>query len=825
MEYTDGKLLTVNVADEMQQSYLDYAMSVIVSRALPDVRDGLKPVHRRILYAMREAGNTPDRPFKKSARTVGDVLGKYHPHGDSAVYDALVRLAQDFSMRHPLIQGHGNFGSIDGDPPAAMRYTEARLSPLAMEMLRDLDKETVDFVPNFDGEYEEPAVLPSRFPNLLVNGAAGIAVGMATNIPPHNLGEVIDGVNYLIDHPGATSEDLMKIIHGPDFPTGGLIVGREGIREAYKTGRSIITMRARARIEEMKNGKTRILVTEIPYQVNKAKLIERIAELVRDKKIEGITDLRDETDRTGMRVVIELSRGTNPNVILNKLYKMTPLQQNFGIIMLALADNKPKILTLRQVLEHYLDHQKEVIVRRSRYELRKAEERAHILEGYRIALDNIDEVIALIRGSQTTAEAKEGLMERFKLSEVQAQAILDMRLQRLTGLEREKIEAEYEELLKTIEYLKAVLQSERMVLNIIKQELTEIRDKFADERRTQIVAGEADFEIEDLIAEEDIVVTLTHQGYIKRLPLSTYRSQRRGGRGISGLNTRDDDFVEQLFITTTHYWILFFTNRGRVYRIKAHEIPEAGRAARGTAAINLIEIEPEEKITTVMPIRHFDDEHFLTMVTRNGIVKRTRLSEYDTNRRGGLIAVALEEDDELIGVRLTDGNSDIILGSRRGMAIRFAESDVREMGRTARGVIGIRLDPGDEVVGMDVVDPKGDVLVVTEKGLGKRTAVEEYRPQGRGGKGLKSANLTERTGPVVGLRMVKEGGDVILISAQGVVIRQPVDEISRLGRLTQGVHLMRLDEGDKCVAVARVPSRDEEEQATGGEADEGTGED
>ncbi len=1239
MTIPERRILQRDIAEEMKQSYLDYAMSVIVSRALPDVRDGLKPVQRRILYAMGEVGNTPDRPYRKSAKTVGEVLGNYHPHGDAAVYDALVRMAQDFSLRYPLVDGHGNMGSVDGDPPAAMRYcvtgdtlvvtdrglmridelspqggedvavwvlsmdgavnnaskwfdcgafptrrvitrrgyevtgttnhpllvcvpgedgrlafawktieeivpgdwvvldrsevlwpaepadlrpnhpdlppdaraerhvlperltkdlafllgalvaagtfradvvefpnapgefadaiveawgrvfptcrlhtqmravsrqviaflknlglsgksgarqippavlrspqavaaaflrglyegdgaversgrgllqvglagrdrtflrqvqtlllrfgvasalyrgsrgayrlaitgrtslerfarhvgfvssakrrgllaalamdadralsgadslpslafirqsvargqrewlarrgcdrpgrlaatlprlaqvlpasdvahtahaartdylfdqvvsvedageqrvysirvdsechsfvangfvnhnTEARLSRLAMELLRDLDKDTVDFQPNFDGTAREPVVLPARFPNLLVNGSAGIAVGMATNIPPHNLGEVIDGVIAAIDNAEITNRDLMKYIKGPDFPTGGLIIGREGIIKAYETGRGIITIRARAFIEEGKGGRQRIVITEIPYEVNKAKLIERIAELARDKKVEGISDLRDETDRTGMRIVVELSRGANANVVLNRLYKNTQMQVSFGIIMLALVDGQPRVLTLRQVIHQYIDHQKEVVTRRSRYELARAEERAHILEGLRIALDHIDAVIALIRASRTPEEAREGLMSRFGLSEKQAQAILDMRLQRLTGLEREKIEEEYAELQKRIAELRAILGSEALLLGVIKKELEEIRGKFADARRTQITAGEADFGVEDLIADTDVVVTLTHEGYVKRLPLDTYRSQGRGGRGVQAMATRQEDFVREIFVTTAHQWMCFFTKRGRMYRVKVHEIPEASRTARGTAVVNLIPLEEGEKVTTVIPVRDFDaggeNGPYLFMATRRGIVKKTPLSEFATYRRGGLIAISLEEGDELIGVKLTEGQDHILLATRDGMSIRFPEEDVRPMGREARGVIGIALEPGDAVVGMAGLGSgagDSDLLVVTEKGFGKRTPLEEYRVQSRGGKGIKTIRITAKNGPVAAIKTVKAEDEVLLISAQGIAIRQPVQGISVQGRDAQGVTLMRLEPGDSLVALARVEGGDE----------------
>ena len=696
----NGKTIPVKITEEMQTSYINYAMSVIVERALPDVRDGLKPVQRRILYGMLELGNRPDRPHKKSARIVGEVMGKYHPHGDSAIYDAMVRMAQPFSYRNMLVDGHGNFGSVDGDPPAAMRYTEARLSHLAMELLKDIDKDTVDFYPNFDETLEQPTVLPSKFPNLLVNGASGIAVGMATNIPPHNLGEVIDGLRELIDNPDVTIKELMSHIKGPDFPTGAVILGREGIKEAYTTGRGRIKVRAKSQIEQMANGKTRIVVTELPYQVNKSRLIEKIATLVREKKVDGITDLRDESDKTGMRVVIECRRDADPHIILNRLYKHSQLEDTFGVIMLALVDDKPKVLNLKEALNHYLDHQKEVIVRRTRFELRKAEERAHILEGYRIALDNIDEVIAIIRASYDNP--KERLMERFGLSERQAVAILDMQLRRLSGLERDKIDAEYNELLKTIARLKEILGDMNLVYEIIKDELLDIKDRFSDPRRTKIGLSVGDLEDVDLIAEEDIVVTITHQGYIKRLPVDTYRSQRRGGRGITALNTKAEDFVERLFVASTHSYILFFTNKGRVYRLRGHEIPEAGRNARGLAVINLISFEPGERIQATIPISEYSDDQYLMMATRKGIIKKTVLSAFETNRTGGLIAITLDDDDELVGVELTEGDSEILLVTSEGQAIRFSEDQVRSMGRPARGVIGIKLDSDDFVVGLTV---------------------------------------------------------------------------------------------------------------------------
>lgn len=802
----ENRVVDVNITDEMKQSYIDYAMSVIANRALPDVRDGLKPVHRRILYAMREAGNTPDKPYKKSARTVGDVLGKYHPHSDTAVYDAMVRMAQDFSMRYPLIDGHGNYGSIDGDPPAAMRYTEARLTPLAMELMRDMDKNTVDFVPNFDEEMEEPSVLPSRFPNLLVNGSAGIAVGMATNIPPHNLGEVIDALVAMIDDPEITDEKLMTFVKGPDFPTGGIIVGRDGIRTAYKKGRGIITIRAKAHIEEVRGDRSRIVVTEIPYQVVKSRILEAIAELVRERKIEGISDLRDETDRSGLRIVIELGRNVNPKVILNQLYKYTQMQQTFGIIMLALVDGEPKVLSLREALAEYLRHQKEVIIRRTRFDLERAEARAHILEGLRIALDNIDEVINIIRSSKTAEEARNGLITRFELTDKQAQAILDMRLQRLVALEREKIEEEYAELLKTIDYLRAVLASEQMVLDIIKEELLDIRERFADPRRTEIVADAEDIDVEDLIQEEQVAIALTDEGYIKRIPVDAYRRQQRGGRGVTGMTTKPEDFVEQLFITSTHHTILFFSNRGRVFRLKAYEIPEASRTARGTAMVNLIDIDRGEQITTVMPVKEFSDRYFVFMITKKGVVKKTNLDEFVNIRRAGIIAIALDNDDELVSAILTGGDQDLLLITHQGMAIRFNENDVRPMGRTARGVVGIRLDPGDHVVSADVVRPEAQVLIVSENGFGKRTPVDEYRRQGRGGRGIKTLNITPRTGPVAAGRVVDASEEVLLISANGIVLRTSVAGISQMGRSTQGVTLMRLDPGDKVVAVAKVAS-------------------
>lgn len=808
----NGKTIPVKISDEMKTSYINYAMSVIVERALPDVRDGLKPVQRRILYGMMELGNRPDRPHKKSARIVGEVMGKYHPHGDSAIYDAMVRMAQPFSYRNMLVDGHGNFGSVDGDPAAAMRYTEARLSKLAMEIIQDIDKDTVDFIPNFDETLEQPSVMPSKFPNLLVNGSAGIAVGMATNIPPHNLGEVIDGLIALIDDPDIDIKGLMNYIKGPDFPTGAIIQGRDGIKDAYVTGRGRIRVRAKHQIEQMANGKNRILITELPYQVNKARLIEKIAELVRDKRVDGITDLRDESDKSGMRIVIEVRRDADPHVIMNRLYKHSQLEDTFGVIMLALVDNEPRVLNLKEVLNNYLDHQKEVIVRRTRFELRKAEERAHILEGYRIALDNIDEIIAIIRSSHD--DAKERLIERFGLSERQAVAILDMQLRRLSGLERDKIESEYSELQKTITYLKAVLGDMNLVYEIIKTELTEIRDKFADERRTKIGLSVGNLEDRDLIAEEDIVVTMTHQGYIKRLPVDTYKAQRRGGRGITALNTKAEDFVEQLFVASTHSYVLFFTNRGRVYRLRGHEIPEAGRNARGYAVINLINLEPGERIQATIPIQEYTDDQYLTMATLKGTIKKTVLSEFDTNRSGGLICITLADDDELVGIELTNGQSEIILVTREGQAIRFSEDQIRPMGRSAQGVIGIKLDQNDQVVGLTLANDDADLLVVTERGFGKRTSLSEYRQTNRAGKGILTLNKTERTGPIVGIQVVREGNEIMLLSVEGIMIRMKVNEISKLGRNTQGVTLMRLSDNDRVVAVADIIGKDEGEEET-----------
>ncbi|SHE86718.1 DNA gyrase subunit A [Seinonella peptonophila] len=800
----------INISQEMKSSFLDYAMSVIVSRALPDVRDGLKPVHRRILYAMHELGLTPDKGYKKSAHVVGNVLAKYHPHSDSAVYDSMVRMAQDFSYRNILVDGHGNFGSVDGDAPAAMRYTEARMAPIAMEMLRDIQKETIDFGLNYDGQLKEPLVLPSRFPNLLVNGAAGIAVGMATNIPPHNLGEVIDGILLLIDQPETEIDQLIKVIKGPDFPTGGIILGYDGIKKAYRSGRGSIQIRAKTRMEESGNGKMRIIVEELPYQVNKARLVEKIASLVREKKLDGITDLRDESDRNGMRVVIELRRDVNPRIVLNNLYKHTSLQTSFGVNMLALVDGQPQVLNLKQALAHYLDYQIEVIRRRTQYELNKAEERAHILEGYRIALDHIDEVITIIRGSQTAAEAKDSLTERFGLTDKQGQAILDMRLQRLTGLERDKIEAEYKELKKEIAHLRSILADEQKIRGVVSDELKEIRAKYADERRTKIKLDASNIEDEDLIPEEEMAVLLTHRGYVKRMPLTTYRAQHRGGKGVAGMGTRENDFVQHLFVTHSHNHLLFFTNKGKVYRLKVYEIPELGRTARGTPIINLIQIDQDEHVQALIPVKTFAPDQFLFFATKMGVIKRTSLSEFENIRRNGLFAINLRENDELVGVHLTDGEQEIIMGTTLGMSIRFHEKDVREMGRSATGVKGITLEKEDKVIDMDIAVPGKDVLIVTKNGYGKRTTLEEYRIQSRGGKGIKTLSVTKKKGPVVGHKVVSEEEDLMIVTQSGMVIRMNISGINRMGRYTQGVKLMNTDT-DEVATVARVEINDEEE--------------
>lgn len=814
-ETPNSHIEEVNISQTMRKSFLDYAMSVIVSRALPDVRDGLKPVHRRILYAMYDLGITADKPYKKSARIVGDVIGKYHPHGDQAVYETMVRMAQDFNYRYMLVDGHGNFGSVDGDSAAAMRYTESRMSKIAMELLRDINKDTIDFQPNYDGEEKEPVVLPARFPNLLVNGTQGIAVGMATNIPPHQLGEIIDGLLALSKNPDITTPELMELIPGPDFPTAGLILGRSGIRKAYETGRGSITIRARAEIEQKKNGKEAIIITEIPYQVNKARLIERIAELVREKKIEGITDLRDESDRRGMRIVIEVRKDANANVILNNLYKQTALQTTFSINMLALVDGEPKVLSLKDCLRHYLEHQQVVIRRRTEFELRKAEARAHILEGLRIALDHIDAIINLIRSSRTTDIARQGLMEQFNLSEKQAQAILDMRLQRLTGLEREKIEEEYQGLVALIAELKAILADEEKVLEIIREELTEIKERYNDERRTEIVLGGVeDFEDEDLIPRENIVITVTHNGYIKRLPVSTYRTQLRGGRGVQGMGTNEDDFVEHLITTCTHDTVLFFTNKGKVYKLKGYEIPEFSRTAKGIPIVNLLSFEKGEWVNAIIPVEKLVEDWYLFFTTKNGLCKRSPFSSFANIRTNGLIAIHLREGDELISVRLTDGNKHIIIGTQNGVLIRFPESDVRSMGRTATGVKGITLDPGDEVIGMEVLEENSEILTVTEHGYGKRTREEEYRIQGRGGKGIKTCNITEKNGPLVAMKVVTGEEDLMVITTKGVLIRIAVSDISVMGRNTQGVKLIRLSDDEYVSTVAKVEKEDANEDET-----------
>ncbi|MCT4662551.1 MAG: DNA gyrase subunit A [Tissierellales bacterium] len=815
------KIIPIRIEEEMKKSYLDYAMSVIVSRALPDVRDGLKPVHRRILYSMDELKLTSDKPHRKSARIVGDCLGKYHPHGDSSVYQAMVRLAQDFSTRYPLVDGHGNFGSVDGDGAAAMRYTEARMAKIAQEMLRDLDKETVDYGPNFDESLKEPLVLPSRYPNLLVNGTNGIAVGMATSIPPHNLGEVIDGAVMLIDNPDASIRDLNTVIKGPDFPTGSTITGRANIRNAYETGRGKVVVQAKTEIEEMKNGKCRIVVTEIPYQVNKSRLIEKIAQLVREKKVDGITDLRDESDRTGMRIVIELRRDVNSNVVLNTLYKHTQLQDSYSIIMLALVNGEPKVLNLKEVLEHYLVHQKDIVTRRTQYDLRKAQDRAHILEGLRIALDHIDEIIKLIRGSKTGAEAKVALIESYKLSEKQAQAILDMRLQRLTGLERDKIENEYNGLLEVIKGYQELLADAHLIMNVVKEEMLEIKAKYADERRTAITHSVNEINIEDMIEEENVVVTLTHFGYIKRMKEDTYRLQRRGGRGVAGLSTREEDFVENIFMTSTHDHLLFFTNFGKVYRIKAYQIPEAGRQAKGTAIVNLLPLDPEERIKAVMPVREFSDNEYLLFITKNGLVKKTELSQYSSIRKTGLQAINLREDDNLMNVKKTDGSCEVLVVTKRGQSIRFEEEQVRPMGRTASGVRGIKLEEGDEVIAADLSNEGDYLMVISEKGFGKRTSLDEYRSQTRGGKGIRTYNIKESTGELVEARIVSDEDQIMLISFDGIVIRMNLADVQPKGRSTQGVRLMNLDDGDRVVSLAKVIGEEDDDDSENEETTQG----
>ena len=807
-EHIFDKVLDVDLKKTMEKSYIDYAMSVIASRALPDVRDGLKPVQRRVLYSMIELNNGPDKPHRKCARIVGDTMGKYHPHGDSSIYGALVNMAQEWSIRYPLVDGHGNFGSVDGDGAAAMRYTEARLSKISMEMLADINKDTVDFVPNFDETEKEPVVLPSRYPNLLVNGTTGIAVGMATNIPPHNLNEVINAVvkiidNHVIEDRNTEIEEVLDIVKGPDFPTGATILGRSGIEEAYRTGRGKIKVRAITDIEPMPNGKNRIVVTELPYLVNKARLIEKIAELVKDKKIDGITDLRDESSREGMRVCIELRRDVNPNVILNQLIKHTQIQDTFGVIMLALVNNQPKVLNLLQMLEYYLEHQKEVVTRRTRYDLNKAEERAHILEGLLIALDNIDEVIQIVRSSRTTQEAKIRLSERFGLSDIQAQAIVDMRIRALTGLEREKLEAEYRELMLKIAELKEILADEKKLLGVIKEELLIIAAKFGDERKTSIGFDAEDMSIEDLIAKENVVIAMTNLGYIKRMSENNFKSQHRGGKGIKGMQTIEEDYIEDLLMTTTHHYIMFFTNKGKVYRLKTYEIPEAGRTARGTAIVNLIQLMPGEKVTAVIPIKEYEEGRYLFMATKKGMVKKTSISEYSNIRKSGIQAINLRDGDELIEVKSTENKNDIMLVTKFGQCIRFHETDVRATGRASIGVIGMKLDKGDEVVAMQRDTQGDDLLIVSEKGMGKKTSLNEFTAQNRGGKGVKCYKINSKTGNIIGSKAVKAEQEIMLITTEGIIIRLLVEDISRLGRITSGVKLINLDQ-DKDITVASI---------------------
>ncbi len=809
----DQKMLQHEIHDEMKQSYIDYAMSVIVSRALPDVRDGLKPVHRRILYGMSELGVTPDKPHKKSARIVGEVMGKYHPHGDSSIYDAMVRLAQPWNIRHQLVDGHGNFGSVDGDGAAAMRYTEARMTPLALQMLRDIDKETVDFIPNFDGEEKEPVVLPSRFPNLLVNGSNGIAVGMATSIPPHNLGETIDAAVKIIDEPECSIDDLCKIVKGPDFPTGAIIMGKNSAKQAYKTGQGKVVVRAVTEIEETNKGRQQIIVTEIPYQVNKARLIEKMADLVKEKRIEGISEIRDESNRKGMRIVIELKKDANAQIILNRLYKHTQMQESISMIMLAIVDGRPRILTLREILDEYLKHQKEVVTRRTIYDKKKAEARAHILEGYRIALDNIDEIIKIIRSSYN--DAKERLMERFGLSEIQAQAILDMQLRRLQGLEKEKIENEYQELLKKIAYYTQLLKDEHMLMGVVKTELLEIKNKWGDKRRTKIKADETEIDEEDLIEEENVCITLTHLGYIKRVPVDTYKSQRRGGKGVTGITTRENDFVKNLIMTSTHDYLMFFTNTGKAHKIKAYEIPEATRTAKGTPAVNFLNLMQRERITAVIPIKEFAEDKFLIAVTKQGTIKKTALSNFDTNRKTGLIAMNLKDGDELIGIKQTSGTNNVIIVTKNGKCICFSEDDVRPMGRIAGGVRAIKLEKDDEVVAMELVEPGQELLVVTKKGFGKRTKVEDYKIQVRGGKGLLTYDKAKfkKTGELVGAMAVDNDDEILLINSDGIIIRMAAKEISKLGRATQGVKIMNVGEEANIIALAKVIKEEDLEGA------------
>lgn len=813
MDLQRERVTPVSINDEMRDSYLDYSMSVIVSRALPDVRDGMKPVHRRVLYGMQDLGLTYNKAYKKSARIVGEVMGKYHPHGDSAVYDTVVRMAQEFSLRYPLVDGQGNFGSVDGDSAAAMRYTEARMSRIAGEMLRDLEKETVDFVDNFDGTLEEPDVLPTVLPNLLVNGSSGIAVGMSTNIPPHNLDEVVDGIEALIDNPDLEVDALMEHIKGPDFPTGAIIYGADGIKEAYETGRGKITMRARARTEQVKGNRENIIVTELPYQVNKAKLIEKIAQHVRNEKITGISDIRDESDKEGVRIVIELKRDEIAQVVLNQLFKHTQMQETFGVISIALVGGIPKVLTLKEMLQHFIDFRHEVVVRRTEYELNKAQERAHILEGYKIALDNLDEVIKIIRGSDNPTDAREALMDRFEFSEAQAQAILDMRLQRLTSMEIKKVVEEYKEILKTISRLENILESRPQRMSIIKKELTELRERFGDERRTEIIRDAKEFSIEDMIADEEMVVTITHTGYIKRTPVSTFRRQRRGGRGLQGAGTKDDDFIEHLFIASTHDYMLFFTELGMVHWLKVHEIPQAGRASRGRAIVNILNLNEGDTVTAFLNVKEFTEDHYVTMATKNGQVKKTELAAYSNPQKGGIYAIDIREGDRLIEVSLTDGDQDIILGTANGKAIRFHESDVRPTGRRTQGVKGVTLkDNDDEVVGMVPVKREGTVLAVSESGFGKRTEVLNYNVQKRGGQGVITIKTTKKVGRMVALKEVVDNDDLMIITQKGVLIRQPVETIATIGRNTQGVKLIRLDEGDRIAAVTRVVENENGEE-------------
>ena len=806
------KIVPVTIEDEMKGSYIDYAMSVIVARALPDVRDGLKPVHRRVLYGMYELGLFHNRPFKKSARIVGEVLGKYHPHGDAAVYDTMVRMVQDFSLRYPLVEGQGNFGSVDGDSPAAMRYTEARLSRIAEEMLRDLDKNTVDFVPNFDDSLQEPVVLPSYIPNLLINGASGIAVGMATNIPPHNLNEIIDGLVALIKDPEIPDEKLMKYVTAPDFPTGGIIYGYEGVKEAYLTGRGKIIIRAKANIETLKSGKENIVITELPYQVNKANLIEKIADLVREGKIEDISDIRDESDRDGMRVVIELKRDAQPEVVLNQLYKHTNMQVTFGVIMLALVDGVPTVLTLKQMMQHFINHRHEVLVRRTKFDLDAAERRAHILEGYKIALDNIDEIVQLIKKSKDVETAKNGLMRKFKLSEIQAKAILDMRLQRLTGLERKKIEDEYRETIKLIEKLKFILANKAKRMQIISEELLELKEKYGDERRTLVIKDYSEFSIEDIIAEEDVVITISHNGYIKRFPVSGYRRQSRGGKGVTAASTREDDFIEHMFIASTHNYILLFTDQGKCHWLKVYEIPEGGRATRGRSITNLVQLDKGDSIRAYVSVREFDPNRFVVMVTEKGLIKKTRLDAFSNPRKTGIIAINLNEGDRLIDAKISDGADDIIIGTREGMAIRFNEQDVRDMGRNATGVRAITLDKNDKVVGMVVSKRKSTILVVTENGYGKRTEIDEYRITRRGGKGVRTLKTSDKNGKMVDIKEIDDNDDIVIITEKGMIIRQHAKDLRVMGRNTQGVKLIKLNPNDRISAIARVVPEDEDEE-------------